>query len=89
MKPIHIYLCRHGQSVGNTIAVDTIGQPTDSPLTDLGKQQAKLLGEKFLKDKRQFNQIFTSTFVRASQTTKIIIADCGDYPSLIKLGFVG
>ena len=78
MHPINIYLVRHGQSENNAIKEDLIGQPTNSPLSELGKTQAKLLGQKFLKEGMRFDRIFASTFLRASETAKIVV-DTLDY----------
>lgn len=44
----NFYLIRHGQSKKNAIKTDiTVGQTSDEELTENGKYQAELLGEKF------------------------------------------
>lgn len=70
MKPINIYLCRHGFSTGNGKKV--IGQATDTSLTDLGREQAAKLGAHFIKTGVSFDRIFASSYERASQTARII-----------------
>jgi len=72
MKNINIYLVRHGQSEGNTVDPDVIGQPASSPLTKLGIEQASLLGKRFATDKVKFARCFSSSFIRAAETAKII-----------------
>jgi len=50
---MRVYLIRHGQSAGNANYLDNVGDPSRGPehhkpdpeLTDVGHQQAKLLGE--------------------------------------------
>ena len=76
MKPINIYLCRHGFSTGNGKKV--IGQPTDTVLTDLGKEQATKLGKHFASKGVSFDRIFASSYERASQTAHIV-ADAVGY----------
>jgi len=69
---LNLYLTRHGQSWGNVRASGE-GMPhiapellTDSPLTDLGEQQARLLGERLAG--LQFDAIYSSPLYRALQT---------------------
>ena len=76
MKPINIFLVRHGFSTGNGKKV--IGQPKDTVLTDLGKEQAEKLGLHFRAKGLVFDRIFSSSFERASQTARIV-ADAIEY----------
>lgn len=66
-----IYLVRHGQSESNK-NVETHGETynVDTPLTELGKQQATEAKQK-LTDV-QFDAIFSSDLIRAKQTAEII-----------------
>ncbi len=63
---MNIYLIRHGESLTN-ITNSFAGQ-LDVPLTDVGKNQAKLILE-FFKDKK-IDKIYSSTLSRAINTIK-------------------
>ena len=68
---MRIYLARHGQTIYNT---QRIAQGwADSPLTELGIEQAKQLGQ-YLKD-IDFKVAFSSDLERALNTLKIAIQD--------------
>lgn len=62
------YIFRHGQSSYN-LAGRTQGRTNDSVLTDLGKEQARFVGEK-LKDKK-IQVILCSPLTRAKQTAEL------------------
>ena len=62
----HIYFVRHGQTVWNV--ENKICGATDSPLTEKGRQQAKLLGQKILKEGIQADEILYSPLSRARDT---------------------
>ncbi|MBI2066253.1 histidine phosphatase family protein [Candidatus Woesebacteria bacterium] len=62
-----VYLVRHGQSLGNE---GKVFQLPDTPLSSLGKKQAKILAGR-LKG-ISFDVIYTSPLARAHQTSKII-----------------
>ena len=66
-----LYLVRHGESEQNA-AGDKIGQTAECPLTDLGRKQAALLGGFFLAQDLKFDQIYSSTYVRAKNTCALI-----------------
>ena len=68
---MRIFLARHGQTVYNI--EKRIQGWSDSPLTDLGINQAKQLGE-YLKD-IDFNIAYSSDAKRALETLKLAIAD--------------
>lgn len=63
-----IYLVRHGETLFNVMELNQ-GQ-CDSPLTENGKNQAKL-AKKYL-DQFHFDAVYTSTSERAIDTTEII-----------------
>lgn len=65
-----IYLVRHGQSVGNLRRL-WYGS-TDHPLTDLGREQARLVGEK-LKN-ASFAVCYASPLSRAWETAQLVMA---------------
>jgi broad specificity phosphatase PhoE len=69
----YLYLIRHGQSEVNAIP-DQMGQTPDSRLTDKGKNQALLLGERlFRKEKLEINHVFASPYTRALDTCNIAL----------------
>lgn len=67
----YLYLIRHGQSETNA-KLDVVGQTGDSPLTEKGRLQAQLLGERLAyKDKVSFDRVYSSDYTRAHDTAKI------------------
>lgn len=74
-----IFIVRHGQSKANA-AKQVCGQ-IDSPLTQLGKEQAKKAGQ----DARSYNfdLIVTSPLMRAKETAQIIARQIGYNPKNI------
>lgn len=62
----HFYFARHGQTVWNV--ENKICGATDSPLTDKGREQAKLLGQKVLDDRLHIDEILYSPLSRARDT---------------------
>ena len=69
-----IYFIRHGESESNATPGLASGVNYDAPLTTLGHQQAKLLGERFKNEKMSFDKVFSSTLTRAIQTTENMFA---------------
>ncbi len=63
----HVYFVRHGQTQKN---LEHIHQGHDEPLTELGKQQARTVGEYF-KDK-QIDTLLASPFTRSIETASIV-----------------
>ncbi|HEY8361392.1 MAG TPA: histidine phosphatase family protein [Tissierellaceae bacterium] len=63
-----IYLIRHGQSEWNLLY--KIQGQKDAPLTDLGKEQARKLGERLVGEK--IDIIYSSDLSRALETARII-----------------
>jgi broad specificity phosphatase PhoE len=66
-----LLLVRHGQSEINATP-DMMGQTADSKLTDLGKQQAQRLKFRLEKQFFTFDHIYSSDYVRAMDTAKIV-----------------
>jgi broad specificity phosphatase PhoE len=64
-----LWSVRHGQTRVNASA-DTIGQSPTEPLTEIGRQQAKLLGERLRKEV-VFDAAYCSTYLRALDTYKL------------------
>lgn len=72
MHKINIYLIRHGESTANANGLDQIGQDNDTELTDRGAAQANALGRRFLAQDIRFYSMYSSTYLRAKQTAKIV-----------------
>lgn len=67
----YLYLIRHGQTPTN-LDGNTCGQTAESPLTEKGRLQASLLGERLAyKDKVTFDKVYSSNYTRAHDTAKI------------------
>jgi 2,3-bisphosphoglycerate-dependent phosphoglycerate mutase len=75
-KPLHttpifyITILRHGESQGNFEGRHQ-GQ-ADFPLTDLGRQQARALVDRWKLEKKVFDLIISSPLIRARETAEII-----------------
>ena len=69
------YLVRHGQSEANLHRI--IAGHGKYSLTDLGKEQAKSLGQDFLKKGIKFDAVYASDIVRASETAEAICNEIG------------
>jgi probable phosphoglycerate mutase len=70
------YFVRHGESVAN-VERTFAGQREDSPLTELGKEQAKQAALDFLNRSFEIDRIVASPLKRAHDTAKIIIRETG------------
>ncbi len=67
---ITLYLIRHGETIWNC-EKKTQGC-TDIKLTKKGLMQAELLGDRLKRSNKEFNNIYTSTLNRCTETAKII-----------------
>lgn len=78
----YLNLIRHGQSEINA-QPDLVGQKADSRLTEKGKNQAKLLGERLVKEK--IDHIYSSDYLRAADTCRIALqeAEAGIMPIFV------
>ena len=72
MNDINVYLVRHAQSLANALTEDLIGQDNDTPLTKLGVNQAEKLGSRFSNQGIIFDEIISSTYLRAKTTAEIV-----------------
>jgi broad specificity phosphatase PhoE len=73
-----IYLIRHGESENNKYFSHLVGgQSNHTPLTDEGKNQARLLGEYLHKNKITFDKAYSSPAVRAIGTAEIVLDKTG------------
>lgn len=68
---LRIYFVRHGETVWNTLKI--FQGRSNSPLTELGIEQAKKLSY-YLKDIK-FEKIYSSPQERALQTAKLLLGD--------------
>jgi broad specificity phosphatase PhoE len=74
---IWMYFIRHGQSKSN-LHPELIGGSDKNPnLTNLGREQARALGEMFKKDGLRFDRIFSSILDRAVETAEIAATAMG------------
>jgi probable phosphoglycerate mutase len=78
-KPWRLSLVRHGQSTWNALG-RAQGQTVAPPLTDLGRQQARALGQHF--EPAPATRLLSSDLVRAVQTADAIAAFIGVRPQL-------
>jgi 2,3-bisphosphoglycerate-dependent phosphoglycerate mutase len=68
----HFTFLRHGQSVANRDGI--IQGHLDSPLSDLGRQQAEARAQAWTNEPRTYELILSSPLLRASQTAMILSA---------------
>jgi len=69
-RAFKLILVRHGQTTHNKAKI--IQGQMETQLTDLGRDQAKLLGEYFRREKISFDKYYSSDLIRAHETCKII-----------------
>ena len=70
-----VYFVRHGQSIANAAPVF---QPPDSPLSELGKQQADLIAKRAARI--SFDTLISSPLPRAKETAEAIAKATGKIP---------
>lgn len=96
--PETLWIVRHGQSAGNVArdaaeaqgldVIDIADRDIDVPLSPLGEDQSRALGEWFggLPDGERPDVILCSPYVRARQTARLIAAQAGfDHAGMPKL----
>lgn len=76
-----IYIARHGQNEDNVNGI--LNGHRDLPLTDLGRQQARELGNAIKNANMQFDVVYSSPLLRAYETATIA-ADIAHLPTPIK-----
>ena len=85
----HFYFVRHGQTVWNV--ENKICGVTDSPLTELGREQALETGRNILSQGIKADEILYSPLSRAADTAKLISEmtgiPCREEPRLIEQNF--
>jgi 2,3-bisphosphoglycerate-dependent phosphoglycerate mutase len=71
------YFIRHGESESNITPGIAAGVNYDAPMTDRGHKQAEAAGERLGKEGIQFDKIYSSSLVRAVQTTQGVLKGMG------------
>jgi broad specificity phosphatase PhoE len=77
---VKLLLVRHGQSIAN-LEGRLQGQ-FDSPLTDLGREQARALGRRLQREEWAISAIYASDLSRAAETAEVLAAIL-DAPSVL------
>ena len=71
------YFMRHGESESNVAPGVAAGANFDAPMTERGHRQAEALGQRLKEDGVAFDRIYSSTMVRAVQTTQGLLRGMG------------
>ena len=71
------YFIRHGESESNATPGLAAGVNFDAPMTDRGHKQAIALGERLAAEGRLFDRIYSSSLIRAVQTTQGMLRGMG------------
>jgi uncharacterized phosphatase len=80
---VEIYLCRHGQSAAN--AAGMMAGHIDSPLNEIGREQARELASLAKKAELHFDHVYSSPLIRAKETAKIIAeATASPHPEVME-----
>ena len=69
---MQLYIIRHGQSVNNA-TLDMSKHILDTPLTDVGQQQAEYLAQHIANAAYELTHLYTSPMVRTLQTTQPVM----------------
>ena len=95
--PRTLWIVRHGQSAGNVArdaaeaggltVIDVAERDIDVPLSPLGREQAHVLGHWFgdLPPGQQPQVVLTSPYVRARETTRLLMAGAGLDPRKVRV----
>ncbi len=71
------YFIRHGESESNIAPGLAAGANFDAPITERGHRQAEALGRRLADEGVEFDHIYSSTMVRAVQTTQGMLKSMG------------
>ncbi len=71
------YFIRHGESESNVTPGVAAGANFDAPMTERGHRQAEALGRRLADEGVEFDRIYSSTMVRAVQTTQGMLKSMG------------
>src|SRR5688572_2687483 len=87
--PQTLWIVRHGQSAGNVARdaaeaaglplIDILTRDVDTPLSDLGREQAQALGRWFadMREPQRPTVVLCSPYVRALETAQIVLEVAG------------
>jgi broad specificity phosphatase PhoE len=80
-----IYIARHGQNEDNVNGI--LNGHRDLPLTELGREQARQLGQGILEAGLDFDKIYCSPLSRAQETAQIVSEILGhkEEPTVLEL----
>lgn len=73
----NIYFIRHGESESNATPGIAAGINFDAPMTERGHRQALALGQRFKREGVSFERIYSSSLIRAVQTTEGMLKGMG------------
>lgn len=71
------YFIRHGESLSNVTPGIAAGANFDAPMTDRGHLQAEAAGKRLASEGVKFDKIYSSSLVRAVQTTEGVLRGMG------------
>ena len=71
------YFIRHGESETNATGGVLYGANFDTALTDRGVEQARLLGQRLVREGVIFDRVYSSSMIRTVQTTEIMLDSFG------------
>ncbi len=71
------YFIRHGESQSNVTPGIAAGKNFDAPMTERGHKQAEAVGRRLADEGVQFERIYTSSLIRAVQTTEGMLRGMG------------
>jgi len=83
-KMLELYLIRHAESEINYDKTQIGGRSNHIQLTPQGREQARLLAQRLLKEGIQFDEIYTSPAIRAIDTAKIVCSTIGGLDKIVK-----
>ena len=72
-----LYFIRHGESESNITPGIAAGKNFDAPMTERGHAQAVALGERLKREGVKFDRIYSSSLIRAVQTTEGMLRGMG------------
>ena len=71
------YFIRHGESQSNVTPGIFVGANFDAPMTERGHKQAEAVGRRLADEGVQFDRIYSSSLMRAVQTTEGMLRGMG------------
>ena len=80
---LNLYLIRHAESEMNAHNSRIGGRSNHIPLTELGKEQARLLGQRLSREGVHFDEIYASPAIRAFETAKIVCTEIGGLDRIV------